>query len=583
MVKRQREEDDEEEEEAAAAHQFGDGVVDPNHDPEERHDEEQQPATGDTAGVGAQQSATEHTSGVEEQQPATGDTSGVGAQQPATGQTSGVAAGENIERNEQLASLERLLDEDDDAATGQPSGVNEYVASLEQLVKEDGGAPTAKGDEIDRILALPERPRRRILDILPIKSVIHMGLHSRAWKELCNRYIKDVSVEVTIPSNGDPLLKLKEREQQPEPRPIRFFSLLQGKSSIKTEDFNSCVKYTSKCSPEIIHVKQRGRFSSFRMEDTSRKLVHLSLFGVKLGTSRGAVNTDFFFPDLKEIHLQDVQINIVHDLERLVAAAACPLLRVLDLRECKTIIGIDVAGAGAHLVRLTVMDGDRVSNLIAGNRHRLRSLHYSGRYLNILTLPANGSLTDLYISFERLPTSIALDNSLRHLPDLSNLTVLTLCDNSLRAVTEANRGIQRNFRSLRELQLLMSQLEQINLADIFAFLGNCRYYPQLEKLFVQLPKHSSNQSNIGVKEQQEHFEKLDVVKMTNFKYDRSEIQLLQFLFRRANPRGLRLILDCPKPVPEERQQQLQPPPIVQRTDDSTVKSFHSQLFDEKTN
>uniref|UniRef100_A0A0D9WTE4 FBD domain-containing protein n=1 Tax=Leersia perrieri TaxID=77586 RepID=A0A0D9WTE4_9ORYZ len=479
MVKRQREE--EEEKETAVAHQFGDGVVDPNHDPVERHDEEQQPATGDT---------------------------------------SYVAAGEAFDYlDTELAALQRRYpNEDGDAATRRTSGVvaageeidrEEYLASWEQLVNEDGDAPTAKVDEDDRDLPLPEKDAvaAKVEDrdlALPVKHPPAAKVDDRDC------------IRTRLPTRSRrrildflPIKSLKEkREQQPEPRPIRCFTLITGKGETAAEDFNSCVKYTRECSPEIIHIKrnpgqaERPR-RTFRLQDASRQLVRLSLIGAIFGMFRGAGIADVSFPELEEIHMHAAVIKHDDDLKSLAAAAACPLLRVLDLHKCETITGIDVRDAGPNLVRLTIMDCEFVDRLFVGNHHRLRSLHYSGR------------------------------------------------------------GIQRNFRSLRELQLLMSQLEPLNLRDVISFLNTCRYYPQLEKLFVQLPKHSK-QSNIAEHvegKQQEHFEKL---------------------MWRANTRGLRLILDCPNPVPEERRQLLRLPEFVKITDDSTVKSFHSQLLDEKT-
>jgi hypothetical protein len=46
----------------------------------------------------------------------------------------------------------------------------------------------------------------------------------------------------------------------------------------------------------------------------------------------------------------------------------------------------------------------------------------------------------------------------------------------------------RNLRSLRELQLLMLDMEAVNLADLFVFLKTCRC-PNLERIFVQVNQH----------------------------------------------------------------------------------------------
>uniref|UniRef100_A0A0E0Q1T4 At1g61320/AtMIF1 LRR domain-containing protein n=1 Tax=Oryza rufipogon TaxID=4529 RepID=A0A0E0Q1T4_ORYRU len=492
----------------------------------------------------------------------------------------------NLDDGEEAAEV------DDDRNLDQPPEKDAEAAKvdvdrkLDQLPEKDAEAAKVDGD---RITALQEKARARILDFLPIKSVILMGSLSKRWREMYGLYWRDVAVDVELPTDGDALRKLEERagQQDPKRRLRYFFLLVVERKNVQREYFNSCLEYAGKCSPEVIHISNRGAAGrKFKMNLTSKQLVRLSLIGVALGHFQGKFCEGVSFPTLEEIHIKNSTINKMDDLKNLVGA--CPILRVLDLRGCKTITQIDVDTAGEHLMSLTVMDCERVRLLTAGKH--LRSFRYSGNFLTSLSLPDNDSLADLFISFPQDQSTPGPGNSLKRLPDLSNLTFLTLCSTSLRAVTVAGNTIQTNLRSLRELQLLMFKLEPINLSDVRRFLNTCGYYPQLTKLFVQLPErdctYTENTSSENVEgEQQDGFEKLNVVKMTNFKYDWNEIRLLQFLFKKAKLLQ-KLILVRPIPVSVDRPFRLQVPANVQLTDcadDSTVKSFHSELLTWKTN
>ncbi|KAG2613794.1 hypothetical protein PVAP13_4KG392332 [Panicum virgatum] len=114
----------------------------------------------------------------------------------------------------------------------------------------------------------------------------------------------------------------------------------------------------------------------------------------------------------------------------------------------------------------------------------LRSFRFSGTFRYLFCLPKDAALSELYIWIvEPIPTAYA------HwfygaLPDnLSGLTVLTICGNTLRAIRRCPQ--MSHFKSLRELQLLMLGMDMDNLADIYLFLKSC-YCSNLERLFVQV-------------------------------------------------------------------------------------------------
>ncbi|KAL6873833.1 hypothetical protein ACP4OV_013915 [Aristida adscensionis] len=123
----------------------------------------------------------------------------------------------------------------------------------------------------------------------------------------------------------------------------------------------------------------------------------------------------------------------------------------------------------------------------------LHSFRYSGDYAKSpLALKEAALLTKLYICLRESITDARQFN--RSLPkDLSALTVLTICSNTIKITCSLLKGRGnaaqtrlRNLHSLRELQLLMFEMKTDNLADISLFLKSSQC-ASLERLFVQLP------------------------------------------------------------------------------------------------
>ncbi|KAL6838416.1 hypothetical protein ACP4OV_031661 [Aristida adscensionis] len=169
--------------------------------------------------------------------------------------------------------------------------------------------------------------------------------------------------------------------------------------------------------------------------------------------------------------------------------AACPALRTLDLRCChgdgSFLYGRGIAWSG-NLSRVAMVGCEEMT-LDLGRARSLRSFRFSGNFLNTpFYLPAD--LADLCIFLGDSISRSCFPNG------LPNLTVLTISDNALRAVTSlfndgANAQLPKlsDLQSLRELQLLMFKMEIVNLTDIYVCMKTFQL-PNLERLFVKFPK-----------------------------------------------------------------------------------------------
>jgi len=128
----------------------------------------------------------------------------------------------------------------------------------------------------------------------------------------------------------------------------------------------------------------------------------------------------------------------------------------------------------------------------------LRSFRLSSALLPIYEIAATAQLDDLYICLRGPCVRYPLKHWIQALPNLANLTVLTICSIALRRIYALARFGSatcltrlRKLPSLKELQLLMFEMKSSNLAHIYMFLQTCRC-PKLERLFVQLPSSSSD-------------------------------------------------------------------------------------------
>ncbi|KAG8045500.1 hypothetical protein GUJ93_ZPchr0008g12334 [Zizania palustris] len=364
------------------------------------------------------------------------------------------------------------------------------------------------------------------------------------------------------------------------------------------------VNCATECSVEDLLIDLRSKSArcrfTFYFHNSSPLLASLTLRGLNFSNRlfhfRGAQP----FPFLAAIHLHSVGIK---DAVLAKMFALCPGLRSLELIYCNLLREITITPP--NLRRLIVAECNCLTSMFFAKRTRLRSYRYRGRPILSSTL-YGGSLTDFYICYTTtILGRVSMFNEWfrNTLPLLFNVTILTICSNTLQAVSylrDAGANAESpnvgNFLSLRELQLLMFEMNAVDLANIYVFL-NISNHPNLEKLFVQLPtiiSEPSEEDFIGILREEPPpevgLDKLLLVKIRNFNWGRYELQLVSFLLRKASSMRT-LLLVAPRLVPlnELRMEQADIPlveaalmsgqlVVVEFLDDPLYRPFHSKIF-----
>ncbi|KAF8658779.1 hypothetical protein HU200_059265 [Digitaria exilis] len=390
--------------------------------------------------------------------------------------------------------------------------------------------------------------------------------------------------------------KLRARGRGPSHRLLRF-SIVVEDVEMSSAALKSLLDYAAACNVEDVFVDARvrrgpphGHGLSYSFQRTSNHLVCLTLSGVRIDGIHRPLQLHHqqgssLIPTLEVIRIGFTELS---DVDLSTMLFWCPRLRVLDLRSCRDITRVDVVEASACLMSLTVVDCREVDDIRAETALGLRSFRYRGEVLMSMALP-HTCFGDLYISFTGRRAGRPIIGWLEALPYLSNLTVLTICSNALgvcaclqpftslvtlailfydeipfldMSLTEEFRCCScsallqivsalrarenshpqlaklSNLQNLRELQLLLYGTEPDILSHVYGFFMNCRC-SQLRKLFVQLPKVRTDYvvavvNELGAEPPMDNFENLVRVKITNFKGQCNEIELVRFLLRKAS-------------------------------------------------
>ena len=206
--------------------------------------------------------------------------------------------------------------------------------------------------EEDRISALPEDLRLRILALLPLKSAIRTGALSTRWRALWERrWPAPSSLDLLLRPGDDteePLLSLERRGL----RRLDRFSLTIERSRSPAEPRvrapQRFIDYAAACGVEDLHVDVANHFMSLISTlNFPRGCSHLARLFVRhlAGVSFGFPLCFDAFPALEVVHLHLVRV----DINKLLWA--CPRLKTLYLRhcDCKGVGAINLMPAGAHL------------------------------------------------------------------------------------------------------------------------------------------------------------------------------------------------------------------------------------------
>ncbi|XP_062227720.1 putative F-box/FBD/LRR-repeat protein At5g56810 [Phragmites australis] len=501
------------------------------------------------------------------------------------------------------------LESDGDGGRGKRQRVDEQEAQRKELAAAVAGQEAAV--PVVRISALPNDLRHRILTYLPLKDAIRTAVLAKGWRDLWkSRWAHPTSCrDIHLLPDDNPRKMLGPLVSGPRRRLDRF-SLIVENEKLRPQHLKLFLAYAAECLVEDLHVDLRHCKSTvkfnFHFPLSSPRLLHLSLRHINICSLYYKGAQPFYA--LEVIHLQSVTIAVAFRK----FMALCPRLHTLDLRRC------DLDGflygakpftppAGVNLRSITVAECRGEARLVDVAVPSLRSFRYNGNCgVSSFFLPKDAALADLYIcSGDPIPMffhwTVFANYIDRRLPDdLSRLTVLTICSNTLKAASSllndgatAQLTCMRNLQSLRELQLLMFGMDTNKLADIYLFL-KASYCPNLERFFVQLPAISDVPvegllEEVEVEQPEDGLGNLRTVKVTNFNWRRIELQLVSFLLRKASSlRKLLLVSPNTTPmnvagVPEAdllllKESLANGHIVLSESDNAATQPFHSEVF-----
>jgi hypothetical protein len=298
--------------------------------------------------------------------------------------------------------------------------------------------PAGGGGE-DRISELPEALRLQILSLLPLKSAIRTGALSSRWRGLwAQRWADPSSLWLCLPPGAPPPPRPLATIDRRGRRRMDCFSLSFHPGQLSQPDLRRCVEYAAACQVEVLSLRldgaggrgsrggaRRPGMLAVHFPVGSPLLARMSVRGLNLTASANAMARA-----LEVIHLRSVPLTDAA-LRRVVGA--CPCLRELEIRCCRRLRRIDFTAVGAANLRsFTMVDCSRATDLLFPVAPRLRSFRFSGAFLSSNILRATtGTLEHLYLCSGGPETGLPPTNLPSMVPQLSNLTVLTLCSIAL--------------------------------------------------------------------------------------------------------------------------------------------------------
>ncbi|KAF0917612.1 hypothetical protein E2562_020981 [Oryza meyeriana var. granulata] len=406
----------------------------------------------------------------------------------------------------------------------------------------------------------------RILTRLPLKDAVRTSVLSTAWRDLWGRLRPpDDSLEVEYKPANSTVGQLQMLERRKGRHLKRFSLVIHDVDETSGGLLRRFLEYAVECTAEDLRI---GLHSEAAKKNPSFEFP-LSCHLASLTLCRLNLDVPIFGIVQPFSSLVKIQLHTVSIIDEVLCGVVklSPRLRIIELLYCSRLTEIIVPpGLKRNLTRLIVAECDNLRRVVVVPEpdSSLRCFHYSGGSLSQFHLPCDTSLTELYFCCKSILT-------LRHLqvfkewfrntlPLLSNVTVLTICSNTLQIVSSLRRAganadlaVLDNFQSLTGLRLLVSEyLKAIDLDNIYVFLKSC-HRPNLTKLLVQLPQISDRlfeEDLLGTlqeKEPEVGLDKLEEAKIMNFNWQwhRYELQLVIFLLKKVRS-TCRLLLVCPR-------------------------------------
>ncbi|KAH7675700.1 RNI-like protein [Dioscorea alata] len=259
------------------------------------------------------------------------------------------------------------------------------------------------------------------------------------------------------------------------------------------------------------------------------------------------------FPQLWSLSFKDM---VVTDDTVTNMLAVCLNLECLRFDNCSTLKRINISAPNLQVKNLTILNCyDAYGILISAPK--LQSFIYHGEcYFSDVKTP---SLVDAFISSLGMESSEPEHDYVKLLYDISHVRILTICTGALMHLTIYDEYINMDLQALpnlQELQLLMACMSIEYLTYIYGFFRLCPS-PNVEKLFIQLPKFHENKYRSSTPEPVVEepsavtFNHLKVIKMNNFKGCKSEMRLIRFLLEKATVLEVLLLVVPKKPGMEE--------------------------------